>query len=68
MNHSRHWSFRAGTDVCGRSRDGAGGREPSEQWRKNVRDALSHKFHIRVVFVAAHAVGNDRGHQRFDCA
>ncbi len=66
VNHSRHRRLRARADIRSRASDRAGGRQASEERRENIGDALRHEFDVRIVLVAAHAVGNHCGHQRFD--
>ena len=63
MNHSCNRCFRAGAYVGSGSRDGSGGGEPSEQRRNNIRDTLPNQFHVGIVLVIAHAVGDDSRHQ-----
>jgi len=45
---------------------GAGCRQPSAEWGQYVGDALRRKFHIRVVLIAAHPIGDDGRHQRLN--
>ena len=68
MDHSRDGGFGAGTDVGGGAGDGAGGGKSAEERGDNVGDALRNQFHVGIVSVAAHAVGDDGGHQGFDGA
>ena len=57
-----------GADVGRGARDGAGRRQPAEQRRGDVGDALRDQLDVRVVPVAAHPVGDHRRHQRLDRA
>ena len=66
MDHSGDGREGAGADVGRGAGDGAGGGDASEERRGDVGDALRYKFHVGVVAVAAHAVGDDGGEQAFD--
>ena len=64
MQHARDRAARAGADVGGGARDGAGDADAAEQGRADIGDALRHQFAIRAVPAAGHAVGDHRREQR----
>src|SRR5256884_2546816 len=71
---SRDWSsdvcssdlngrLRAGADVGGCAGNGSRGGEPAEQRRNDIRYALANQFHVWIVLVVAHTIG-DRSEER----
>ena len=58
--------LRAGANVGGGARNGASCGNAAEQRRSNIGDALRHKFHIGIVPVAGHAVGDHGGEQALE--
>ena len=66
MNHSRYRRLRAGANVGGGASNRASGGQPAEHRRHDVRHSLADQFHVRIVAVVAHAVGDHRRHQRLD--
>ena len=67
MDHSGDGGERAGADVgCGAG-DGSGGGDASEERRGDIGYALGYEFHVGVVAIAAHAIGDDGGEQAFNC-
>ena len=68
VDHARDRRSGARADVRGGAGDGAGGRQPAEDRRHDVGDALRDELDVRVVPVAAHAIGDDGRHQRLDGA
>ena len=68
MQHARHRAARAGADIGGGARDGAGDADAAEQGGADVGDALRHQLAVGAVPPAGHAVGDHRREQRFDRA
>ena len=66
VDHARHRGHRSAANAGRGAGNRAGGRQPSEEWRQDIGDALRHQFHIRIVLIAAHAVGDHRRHQRLN--
>ena len=68
VDHPGHGCAGARSNVGRRAGDGARRRQAAEHRRDDVGDALGDELDVRIVPIAAHAIGDDRRHQRLDRA
>ena len=66
MNHSRHRRPAARPNVRGRTRNGAGRWQSSDERRCDVGDTLRNELDVGVVPIPDHAIGDRCGHERLD--
>jgi hypothetical protein len=68
VRHAGDRRSRTRSDVDRGPRDRACGREAAEERGQHVRNPLSGQFHVGIVSIARHPVGDDGRQQRLDGA